>query len=306
LTTATDLERWPSIGVVIPTKDRPQELRRALDAVLAQEYRGELEVVVVFDGAEVDRSIERSNVRSIENTRAPGLPGARNSGILSLETDLVAFCDDDDEWLPGKLEAQVRALADNRADFGTTAVLVSYEGGSVPRLADTSVVTHDQLVRSRMSMLHSSTFLIARPALVQTIGLPDESIPGAQGEDWDLLLRASRVQPIAHVDRPLVRIFWSASSYFGRRWDTKIASLRWMLERHPELADDRRAAARVYGQLAFAHAARRETGQALLWSARSVLRSPLQPRAYLATAVALRLVSSERVLAALHRRGRGV
>jgi glycosyltransferase involved in cell wall biosynthesis len=300
------LESWPSIGVVIPTRDRPQELRRALDAVLAQHYPGELEVVVVFDGSRPDHSIERSNVRSIDNTHAPGLPGARNSGILSLETDLVAFCDDDDEWLPGKLEAQVRSLTGNKADFVTTAVLVSYDGRSIARLAGTSMVTHEQLIRSRMSMLHSSTFLIGRSALVQTIGLPDESIPGAQGEDWDLLLRAARLRPIAHVDRPLVRVFWTAGSYFGRRWDTKIASLCWMLERHPQLADDRRAAARVYGQLAFAYAARRETGQALSWGARSVLRSPLEPRAYLATAVALRLVSSERLLATLHRRGRGV
>jgi glycosyltransferase involved in cell wall biosynthesis len=300
------LESWPSIGVVIPTRDRPQELRRALNAVLAQDYRGELEVVVVFDGSRTDHSIERSNVRSIENTHAPGLPGARNTGILSLETELVAFCDDDDEWLPGKLDAQVRSLTEGGADFATTAVLVSYDGRSVPRLAGTSVVTHEQLVRSRMSMLHSSTFLIARSALVQTIGLLDESIPGAQGEDWDLLLRAARLRSIVHVDRPLVRVFWTAGSYFGRRWDTKIASLRWMLERHPQLSGDRRAAARVYGQLAFAHAARREIGQALSWSAKSVLRSPLEPRPYLATAVALRLVSSERVLTALHRRGRGV
>src|SRR5437764_7450854 len=143
------LDSWPSIGVVIPTRDRPQELRRALNAVLAQDYRGELEVVVVFDGSNADHSIERSNVRSIENTHAPGLPGARNTGILSLETELVAFCDDDDEWLPGKLDAQVRSLTEDRADFATTAVLVSYDGRSVPRLAGTSVVTHEQLVRSR-------------------------------------------------------------------------------------------------------------------------------------------------------------
>ena len=155
-------------------------------------------------------------------------------------------------------------------------------------------------------MLHSSTFLIARRPLVETIGLVDESIPGAQGEDWDLLIRAAEARPIAHVDEPLVRVFWSANSYFGRRWDTKLASLRWMLERHPDLTRDRRAAARVYGQLAFAHAAQGEARDAFSWSARALFRSPLEPRAYIAAVVALRLISSERVLASLHRRGRGV
>ena len=300
------IERWPSVGVVIPTRDRPQELRRALTAVLGQDYPGAIEVVVVFDGCEPDRSLEQPGVRTIENTRAAGLAGARNSGILSLGTDLVAFCDDDDEWLPGKLEAQVGALTANDADFVTTGVLVSYGDRTVPRLAGTDVISRDQLFRSRMAMLHSSTFVIARQPLLETIGLVDESIPGAQGEDWDLLIRAAGAQPIVHVDEPLVRVFWSANSYFGRRWDTKLASLRWMLERHPELAQDRRAAARVYGQLAFAHAAQGEVRAAFSWSARAVRRSPLEPRAYIAAVVALRLVSSERVLASLHRRGRGV
>jgi len=300
------IEQWPSVGVVIPTRDRPEELRRALASILGQDYPGDVEVVVVFDGSEPDRSLEQQDVRTIENTRTAGLAGARNTGILSLETDLVAFCDDDDEWLPGKLEAQVRALSASGADFVTTGVLVSYADRTVPRLAGTEVISRDQLIRSRMAMLHSSTFVIARDPLLQAIGLVDESIPGAQGEDWDLLIRAAAVQPIVHVDEPLVRVFWSASSYFGRRWDTKLASLRWMLDRYPDLARDRRAAARVYGQLAFAHAAQGDVRAAFSWSARAVLRSPVEPRAYIAAGVALRLVSSERVLASLHRRGRGV
>jgi glycosyltransferase involved in cell wall biosynthesis len=300
------IERWPSVGVVIPTRDRPQELRRALAGILGQDYPGEVEVVVVFDGCRPDRSVEQQGVRTVENTRTAGLAGARNTGILSLGTDLVAFCDDDDEWLPGKLEAQVRSLTTSGADFVTTGVLVSYGDRTVPRLAGTSVISREQLFRSRMAMLHSSTFLIARQPLLETIGLVDEAIPGAQGEDWDLLIRAAGVQPIVHVDEPLVRVFWSANSYFGRRWDTKLASLQWMLERYPELARDRRAAARVYGQLAFAHAAQGEIHDAFSWSARAVRRSPVEPRAYIAAVVALRLVSSERVLASLHRRGRGI
>ncbi|MDQ3866713.1 MAG: glycosyltransferase [Actinomycetota bacterium] len=297
---------WPSVGVVIATRDRPEQLRRALAAVLGQDYRGRMEVVVVFDGCEPERSLRSGQVRTTENVRTPGLAGARNTGILSTDHELVAFCDDDDEWLPGKLDAQVRSLLATGADFVTAGVVIAYDGKTTVRLAGTSAVTHEQLLRSRMSMLHSSTFVIRRRALLRTIGLVDESIPGAQGEDWDLLLRAARQRPIVHVDEPLTRVSWNAGSYFGRRWDTKAASLRWVLDRHPEVAADGRAAARVYGQIAFAHAALGQPREALRWSAKAIARYPLQPRGYIAAAVALRLVTSEQVVDALHRRGRGV
>jgi glycosyltransferase involved in cell wall biosynthesis len=296
---------WPSVGVVIPTRQRPKELRRAVSAVFAQEYPRTLEVVVVYDGVPVDESVSAPGVRAIPNARRPGLPGARNTGILALDTDLVAFCDDDDEWLPGKLQAQVEVLAASQADFATSSVTVAYDGTENVRSAGTELVTHDRLVRSRMAMLHSSTF-VARRAFLNEIGLVDETIPGGQAEDWDLLLRASAVRPIVHVDAPLVRVAWGRASYFSRDWETKIDSLRWILERHPEIGAERAAAARVFGQIAFAHAARGDAREAVRWSLRGLGKRPLEPRSYLALAVASRLTTSDAVLHRLHRRGRGI
>jgi glycosyltransferase involved in cell wall biosynthesis len=296
---------WPSIGVVVPTRKRPEELSRAVSAVLAQKYPKTLDVVVVYDGVPVDESLSGRGIRAIPNARTPGLPGARNTGILALDTDLVAFCDDDDEWLPGKLRAQIEALAAAHADFATASVRVAYDGAETVRLAGTELVTHERLVRSRMSMLHSSSFVVRR-VFLNEIGLVDEDIPGGQNEDWDLLLRASAVRPIVHVDAPLVRVSWSHASHFSRDWETKIASLRWMLERHPEISGDQAAAARVFGQIAFAHAARGDARQAVRWSLRGLRKRPLEPRPYLALAVAGRLTTSDVVLDRLHRRGRGV
>jgi glycosyltransferase involved in cell wall biosynthesis len=296
---------WPSLGVVVPTRQRPVELRRALAAIVAQDYPEPLDVVVVYDGVPVDESVAGGSVRAIPNARAPGLAGSRNTGILSLGTELVAFCDDDDEWLPGKLRAQVEALIASDSDFVTSSVIVDYDGTESPRLAGSEIVTHEQLVRSRMSMLHSSTF-VARRRFLQEIGLVDEAIPAGQGEDWDLLLRASAVRPIVHVDVPLARISWGRSSYFSRDWETKIAALRWMLDRHPEIGEEPAAAARVFGQLAFAHAARGDASQAIRWGLRGLAKRPFEPRPYLAFAVAGRLTTSEAVLDRLHRRGRGV
>src|SRR5699024_5193036 len=96
----------PSVTVVIPAHKRPVELRRAIAAVQGQQYAGSIDVVDVFDRAEPDLSLidggERP-VRVLTNERTPGLTGARNTGILASAGELVAFCDDDDEWVPSKL-----------------------------------------------------------------------------------------------------------------------------------------------------------------------------------------------------------
>ena len=302
---------WPSVGVVVPTHDRPVQVREALASVLAQDYPGRLEVVVVFDQNPADQSLadrgHSDRVRVLTNDRKPGLAGARNCGILALDTDLVAFCDDDDQWLPGKLLAQVSALrAHQGAEFASCGIAVSFEDSSTPRLAGRAVVTHRDLLRSRMVMVHSSTYLASRAALLDGIGLLNEDIPGSQNEDWDLALRAARRQPIVNVDQALVRVAWGASSHYARQWETKAESLLWMLERHPGIAADRAGAARVYAQVAFAYACLGRRAESFRWAGRALRHNWHERRVPFAVAVAARLVSGERVLRLLHTRGRGI
>lgn len=302
----------PSVGVVVPTHDRPVLVREAIRSVLDQKAEADIEVVVVFDRNIPDHSLEDLGtadrpVRVLANARTPGLAGSRNSGITALSTDWVAFCDDDDVWVPGKLAAQLDRLRTNpQAQLVTTAICVDYDGIPAPRLAGRDLIDHAQLLRSRMAMLHSSTFLFRRSALLGPIGLVDEAIPGSQNEDWDLLLRASRLAPIAHVDEALVRVRWGRSSYFSRHWQSHLGSLEWMLRTHPDIVGDDWGAARVFGQLAFGSAALGQRRAAARWVARSLRRRWSEPRAYLALAVASGAVSAERVLGLLNRRGHGV
>jgi glycosyltransferase involved in cell wall biosynthesis len=299
---------WPSVGVVLPTHDRPGPLRIALDAVLGQDYPGEIRAVIAYDRAEPDaRLADGSRVTVALNTRTPGLAGARNTGILALDTDLIAFCDDDDEWLPGKLRAQVEVLRDRpAAEFVSCGIVVDYAGAWHPRLAGRTEVTHADLLRSRMVMVHSSTYLVRRDALTDRIGLVDETIPGSQNEDWDLALRAARRQPIVNVDEPLVRVVWGASSHYARAWQTKAESLHWMLDHHPELAGSRPGAARVYAQLAFAYACLRQRGNACRWAGRALRSNWHERRTPFALAVAAGVVPGETVLRHLNSRGHGI
>ncbi|HEY7484476.1 MAG TPA: glycosyltransferase family A protein [Streptosporangiaceae bacterium] len=296
----------PSVGVVLPTHDRPELLRRALDAVLAQDYEGELRAVIVYDRAEPDKSLVSDRVEVIENTLTPGLAGARNSGILALDTDLVAFCDDDDEWRPGKLAAQVDALRVARgAEMASCGILIDFDGKQIPRLAFAGRVTFDDLIRSRMVMVHSSTYLAKRAALLD-VGMVDEEIPGSQGEDWDLALKLARRHPIVNVDQPFVRILWGATSYYAQAWETKVAALLWFLDRYPEIGRSPVGGARVYGQIAFGYACLGRRRTAVRWAGRAFRANWKERRVPFALAVASGLVSGERVLRTLHSRGRGI
>lgn len=302
---------WPSVSVVLPTYQRPEPLRAALDSVLQQDYPGRLEVLVVFDHTPPDLTLEQlgspRQVRVLTNARQRGLAGNRNTGILAAESDLIAFLDDDDTWLPGKLTRQVSALlAEPTAQFATTAMLVDYEGGLHERRAGADRVQHRDLLRSRMAMLHSSSFLVWRTALVDEIGLVDESLPKSMAEDWELLLRASRTRPIVHVDEPLVRITWGASSYFSGQWAVRNAAQHWLLENYDEIAADPIAAGRAYANLAFGYAAQGERKPAASWARRAWRANWREPRTYLTLLVMTRVVSWQWLVRQLNARGRGL
>ncbi len=307
--------KWPSVGVVIPTRNRPELVRKAIAAVRDQRYPGELKIMVVYDQTEPDYLLASASpaagsvpVLVLTNWRTSGLAGARNTGVLALDTELVAFCDDDDQWHPDKLRRQVAALlAEPDAEFATCAIEVEFEGRTTPRLAGLSRVTVDELARSRMSMLHSSSFLIRRTALAaDAIGLVAEDAPGSQNEDWDLLLRAARRASIVHLDEPLVRVLWGRSSHYAYEYATKISSLRWMMQRHPEISGCRPGAARVYGQLACWSAATGNRSQAWQFSKEAVRANWKEPRTAIALAAMTGAVKVENVLSALHKRGRGI
>ena len=298
----------PSVDVVVATRNRPALLRRTLAAIAEQSYPGEVTTYVVFDGAPPDPTIQqtapRRSVHVLSNQRTPGLAGARNSGVLSGSGELVAFCDDDDTWLPDKLLLQVRALAETGADTVVSGIEVQYADRSFVRVPHPDDLAVERLVRRRVMEAHPSTVLVRRRALVGPVGLVDEEIPGSYGEDYDWIIRAARHGTIAVVEEPLVRVLWG-QSMFSRNWQTIVDALDYLLAKTPEFRADPLALGRVYGQRAFALAALRRR-DALAAVARTVRVSPRERRAYLAAAVALHLVSADRVLDLANRRGRGI
>ena len=299
-----------STSVVVATRDRPELLRRALDSILTQTGIADLEVIVVFDRSEPDRSLELDDgdrrVIVTTNARTPGLPGARNSGIDKAAGAWIAFCDDDDEWLPGKLAAQFDALAATPdAMASCTGIYIRYEGVDIPRIPDPSALTYEGFLRNRMTEVHPSSWLVDRQTLVDEIGLVDEDIPGGYAEDYDLMLRTSTITSIAVAESPLVRVWWHGASFFFERWKMIDEALEYLVDKHPGFLDDPIGLARIEGQRAVARAAMGRRREALAMAARTAKLNWREPRSAVAVVVAAG-VPAKVILSAAHRTGRGI
>lgn len=308
---ASDMSaRKPLVSVVIATRDRPEMVREAIASVASQDYTGSIETIVVFDQSEPDATLECTDemrsVRVITNSRQVGLAGARNTGIEHSSGDYVAFCDDDDYWLPGKITAQVAAMSLwPDATLATTGIQVQYDGQTFDRVLDSELVPMTALLRDRHTELHPSTFFLRR-STIDEVGLVDEQVPGGFGEDYEFLLRNAKIHPIVNIGSPHTVVRWGKQSFFFRRWEMMAAGLTWMLDRYPEFETSRRGSARIRGQIAFAHAAMGDRRRAMSWAFSAVARSPRELRAPLAAGVAAGVVRPDRVMEFLHNRGRGI
>ena len=109
------MDPTPQVSVVIPTRNRPELLTRAVRSVLAQTVT-DVEVVVVADGPDEATpkalaEIGDPRVRLVALPVKGGAPNARNTGVREARAAWTALLDDDDEWLPHKLAVQLELAA---------------------------------------------------------------------------------------------------------------------------------------------------------------------------------------------------
>jgi len=114
-----------SISVVIPSYQRYNEVLRAVNSVLNQTLPP-LEVIVSNDGPDTKKSklIESLNDKRVKYIEAPhrcNASATRNYGIKEARADWIALLDDDDVWLPKKLELQFYAFEQNSKNYAILA-----------------------------------------------------------------------------------------------------------------------------------------------------------------------------------------
>ena len=177
------------ISVVIPTCDRPELLTRALDSVRAQTFE-DYEVIVVDDGrvAHAERIVQvqgDTRVRAVRHeTPRRGGSASRNTGIREARADLIAFLDDDDEWMPEKLALQIAALDAAAPDVGFCVTGASVQSEEGEHCNEVEQGEHDfsTIALIRLNGFLTSSLTIRREVF-ENVGLFDESFPSHQCND---------------------------------------------------------------------------------------------------------------------------
>lgn len=236
----------PSVSVVVPTRNRPDVVVRAVRSALAQSLTPH-EVIVVVDGPDsaTVRALEalgdaRVVVHELEENG--GAARARNIGVRNSTGDWVAFLDDDDEWLPAKLYAQVQRAA---SAAGTRRLVL---GSGIELRRDSTVVRwplrspgdHERIcnylfVRRRPGegLLATPTIMLRRE-LALSCPFPEHL---RNHEDYDWMIRLEQagahfdvvLEPLVIVNAPSARTSLSSSI----QWE---ASLAWALSRKSDLS----------------------------------------------------------------------
>ncbi|WBO20831.1 glycosyltransferase family 2 protein [Sphingomonas abietis] len=201
------------VSVVIPTFGRPELVCRAVRTALAQTVH-DIEVIVVVDGDDPATrgalaTIPDERLRVIAHAANRGAGAARDTGAAAAASDWIALLDDDDEWLPDKLAAQLAAAPAEPALLMTLSRVVGTAGAFVrPGEAYDERIPVDEWLFDRRtwtkggeSFLQSSSLMVPR-ALFGLIRFADMK----QHDDWEFVVRAVKQHGhrLVTVAEPLV------------------------------------------------------------------------------------------------------
>jgi glycosyltransferase involved in cell wall biosynthesis len=237
---AFSLHNRPRVTAVIPTRFRPDLVRRAVQSVLTQSFDA-IETIVVIDGPDSATEsalalISDPRLRVIALQENQGGAEARNVGARKARGDWIAFLDDDDEWLPDKISTQMEwaeSIAGSFQLICSSVIARSPERDRIwpRRLPEHQVMSEYLFCRKGLTygdaFLQTSTFFVSRQLL--------NEVPFQKGlkrhQDWDWLLRAGEHPQVQFrmVPKPLAIVYLEDSRNSVSRSSDWEFSLNWAL-----------------------------------------------------------------------------
>ena len=217
----------PLVSVVIPAFNGERLIGRTIESALAQTYSN-VEIIVVDDGStDATQEVVRRFGDRVRYLRQPNQGGAaaRNQGISAARGDWVAFLDQDDLWLPEKLERQAAVFLEEPSTVVCFTRWSHIDDQGKP-MTHGSTAERDRLLDSvsrqakplgrgavllpekpftealvKRCLVNSCSGVIARKSVLMEVGGFDAGLRGP--DDWDLWMRLAVRYSFAYIPEAL-------------------------------------------------------------------------------------------------------
>lgn len=200
------------VSVIIPTYNREKTIKKSIDSVLCQTYP--VREIIIADDCSTDGteqlivSWEDDRIRYCRLPENRGAGGARNYGVKQAKSELIAFHDSDDEWLPTKLEKQMNLWCEHQ-EYGLiyTAYRMHLMYGIehiVPNLDRNEELYGDIFKYLLVQNTIGAPTVLTRKSIFEEVGGFDEKMKSL--EDWDFALKVAKKWQIGFVPEPLLEV----------------------------------------------------------------------------------------------------
>ena len=229
------------ITVIITTcKREPEILKRAIDSVRSQTFT-DWELLIIDDSPE-DYSL-RDDVRNMvlgldgnisyfRHDRNYGANHARNTGLKLAKGEYISYLDDDDEFLPEKLEKQLEKFTDSNISMVYCGRIMIDDDKGTEHTAKCIFIDgyiHDVLMRE--NFVGSCSFPLIRKRVLEEAGGFDENMQSCQ--DWDMWLNITKNYDAVCVRTPLVKYHVHSSERITGNISRRIQGLEGIYRKHP-------------------------------------------------------------------------
>ena len=229
------------VTAIITTHNRLELLKRAIDSVFTQTYKN-IELIVV-DDASTDGTSEYCKNRPIQYIYIPkaeskGGNYARNQGIRAAKGEYIAFLDDDDYWLPAKIEKQVALLEQKDCELvhcGRKLEIIDNGKTHYRDLLPNPLEQGDMHKKILMTICTTTTNILAKKQALIEVGLFDENLRFWQ--EYELTIRLAQRKPFYFVNEALsvYRIDHTDKNRLTNKYDQWKDAVNYIHKKHANL-----------------------------------------------------------------------
>ena len=240
----------PLVSVITITRNRCDLIGRCINSILTQTYTN-IEHIVV-DGASTDETAEVCRTFADKDSRFHYLrldtnepiPQTIMKGFAISKGDYVTFLDDDDEYLPTKIEKQLNKFSQLSSDYGMVYCWMTYyDSLTCSKIRDHSPRLRGNVYRETLkepSLTGTPTYMIRRDVFEESGGWRERGIVS----DWELAIRISKSWKVDYVEESLIKIYENHSGhrmsdpgYYSNVPDKYIVFYEYLLSEHKEFFD---------------------------------------------------------------------